>query len=337
LAVPPPVGETLADCTGHTHGGTVTPGPRGYTFTVTDTAQTFSGNDFGNYTTEVCPEDPIRASKLTRVVDPLNVAAHGVPVHGTVQDAYAAAATTGEVIGLFSQTTENVELGGSFGNKSLTITQCTNARVTASNSNLPVWTISAGKALIIGPDAVGGTVGWLVQSSGHELKGLRASGASEVGIQVVGNNNKVSWNSSNNNAVGVSVSGDFNDLRGGTVAFNAGVGVHLTVSANNNTLSGATIRNNGGDGIRVDGSLNTLTSDKVYSNGGDGVEINGAGNILKSVVSNTGNSGSATENGGAEFKLNTGVTNGGGNKADNTSIPSAAKCPTFPNAGTVCE
>ncbi len=279
---------------------------------------------------------------LTRVVDETGAAHGGLPVHTTVQAAYNAALASGnpnEVIGLFSKTTENVVLDGS---KNLTITQCTNARVTAADSNSPAWTISgSGKLLIIGPDAVGGTVGWLIQSSGHEVKSLRASGASVAGIQVTGNNNKVGWNSSNSNAVGISVSGDLNTLKGSEVKLNSGVGVHLTASANNNTLSVTKVFENGDDGIRVDGSNNTLSSTKVYQNLGDGVEINGAGNTLKSVESNIGNPDSATENGGAEFRLNAAVTNGGGNKADKLSIPSAGKCGILPNIfpllGTVCE
>ena len=110
---------------------------------------------------------------------------HGpATVYLTVQDAYNAAVGANEVIGLFSQTTENVVLNGA---KALTITQCSNARVTAPRPAKPVWTISSSKSLlIIGPDAVGGTIGWQINTGGHELKGLRANGASLYGIQVVG-------------------------------------------------------------------------------------------------------------------------------------------------------
>ena len=54
------------------------------------------------------------------------------------------------------------------------------------------------------------------------------------------NNNSVAWNSANNNAVGVGVSGSFNSLRGGTVQGNTSDGVQI--SGNSNTLQGARCR-----------------------------------------------------------------------------------------------
>jgi hypothetical protein len=65
----------------------------------------------------------------------------------------------------------------------------------------------------------------------------------------------------------------------------------------------------------------------VYSNGGDGVQTaaTASSTTLKSV-----GSGSSGENGGFEFNLGVAAINGGGNKADGVSIPSAGKCPHFP-------
>jgi hypothetical protein len=134
-------------------------------------AEVHTGNDFGNFQPGVCPQDTLRASKITRVVDETGTSHGPAPVYLTVQAAYTAAVGPNEVIGLFSKTTENVVLNG---DKALIITQCTNARVFALEPAKPVWTISSSKPLmIIGPDAVGGNVGWLVATGGHELKGLR--------------------------------------------------------------------------------------------------------------------------------------------------------------------
>jgi hypothetical protein len=44
---PVPAGETLADCTTYTNGGTITPGPTGYNFTIVG-AEVHANNDFGN-------------------------------------------------------------------------------------------------------------------------------------------------------------------------------------------------------------------------------------------------------------------------------------------------
>jgi hypothetical protein len=203
-----------------------------------------------------------------------------VPNHLTVQDAYDAA-SDGEVIGLFGNTIENIILGDA---KTLTITQCTLARVTAADSSLPVWNITTtGLLVIIGPDAVGGTIGWRVQSNAHELRGVRATGASQFGILVLGNNNSVSWNSVRDSAVGIRVEGDVTDLRGGTVELNTGDGVQLGATANTNVLRGATVQNNGGNGVLVQGAGNTVRDNgRVNANGLNGILVSGTGNIVRS-------------------------------------------------------
>ena len=123
LAVPPPAGETLANCAPFGAANGLTLGPRGYSFTITAATEVFADNDFGNFLPPGdCPRIPLRASKITRVVDQTGTSHGPAPVYLTVQDAYNAADQTDEVIGLFSQTTENVVLNGA---KSLTITQCT--------------------------------------------------------------------------------------------------------------------------------------------------------------------------------------------------------------------
>jgi hypothetical protein len=225
-----------------------------------------------------CDEDPLRV--LTRSVDPTGATHGAVPNHLTVQDAYDAA-SDGEVIGLFGNTIENIILGDA---KTLTITQCTLARVTAADSSLPVWNITTtGLLVIIGPDAVGGTIGWRVQSNAHELRGVRATGASQFGILVLGNNNSVSWNSVRDSAVGIRVEGDVTDLRGGTVELNTGDGVQLGATANTNVLRGATVQNNGGNGVLVQGAGNTVRDNgRVNANGLNGILVSGTGNIVRS-------------------------------------------------------
>jgi hypothetical protein len=259
---------------------------------------------------------------------------------------------------MFGNTTENVTLGGS---KSLTITQCTLARITAANNALPVWNVtSSGKLLIVGPDAVGGTVGWQVAGGGgHKLSSVRASGASQYGILVISGKNSVSWNSLNGNAVGLRVTGAGNDLRGGTIALNGGDGVQIAGSSN--SFQGATVQTNGGHGIQVSGPSNTIQSNTSQGNGrdgfnvtgttnllyantanknsGDGFVIAGTGTKLQNNQSNTGAPGGLNENKGYEYRLTVGATNAGGNRADSITIPKTtapAKCPTFPAAG-VCE
>ena len=287
----------------------------------------------------VCPEDPLRASKITRVVDETGTSHGPAPVYLKVQDAYNAAAA-GEVIGLFSKTTENVVLNGA---KALTITQCTNARVFALDPALPVWTISSSKPLlIIGPDAVGGKVGWLIKTGGHELKGLRANGSSLYGIQVVGANNKVAWNSVSGNggaanSAGIRVESNGNDLRGGTVSGNTGDGVQI--AGGTNSFQGATVESNTGNGVSISGTNNTIKSNKANKNGGAGflTTVTATGNKFQSNASNASSQGGSKENAGPEYSFGAPEVNLGSNKADNVTIPTAAKCPTLFSAGGICE
>jgi hypothetical protein len=232
---------------------------------------------------------------LTATVDPAGP--HGtLPNFLTLQEAVDAA-NNKAVIGMFGATVENVVIDDA---KQLTITQCTVAKIFAADDTLPAVTVSSTKKiLIIGPDTFGGSIGWDVQTNGHELRGVRASQAGDVGINVSGNKNKVSWNSIRDSGAGIRVEGDGNNLRGGTIENNAGNGAELTSTANNNTFQGATIRNNFGDGLLVDGVLNTIKSNKA--------------------LSNTGN----------EFDIGPGNKDGGSNKANNV------KC-KFDSNGTVC-
>ncbi len=306
-----------------------TPGPLGYEFTITTAGENHTGNDFGN-TTINCPEDP--TAVLTKTVIPSQAEA-GIN-YKTVQAAYAAAANTGETIGMFGNTVENVVLDGT---KTLKITQCTSARITAANNSLPVWSVtSTGKLLIQGPDSVGGQTGWLVGGNGgHTLKSVRANGASLAGIAILSNNNTVSWNDVSGNAAGIVVNGNSNTLKGGTVGPNTGDGVQL--NGNNNSLSGATLDSNTGSGVVAFGSNNQVKSNKANSNGHDGFwNFGGAGNNYSGNSSNTG----GKPNGLHQYEFTTAGVNGGSNRADGVNVPKTSaptKCADFAQAGTVCD
>ncbi len=331
--------------------------------------------DFGNFfKKEVppeCKEDPGRALLLTRTVD-TSKPEGGAGLPGSpknywhVQAAYDEATGPAEVIGMFSKTTENLVLNGT---KSLTITQCESAQVTAKDSGLPVWQITtSGKLLIIGPDSVGGTIGWELVTGGHTLKSIRANGATVAGVRVSSNGNSVSFNNIAGTGIGLDVLGSNNTFKSGTIGPNAG-GVHIGAGKTGNTVSGATIQDNSLYGVLVDGSSNTIQSNKLYrnavanilvagasnkilSNGvesslGDGIHVTGASNMIQDnkVSKNAGDgieifaganntlksdaSAASGENGGAEFKRSVVVINGGSNKADGTSIPAPTKCSTF--------
>ncbi len=252
--------------------------PLGYQITLV-AGQIDDGNDFGNHLPggdAECPEDP--KAVLTRVVD-TSATAHNVPKHAAVQDAWNNA-QPGEVIGIFSNTVENIILGGT---KSLKITQCTTAQVTAADPNLPVWNITTtGILTIIGPDSVGGTVGWRIQTDGHDIRGVRATGASLYGIQVIGDDNEVSFNEATGNGVGVRIEGDDNDVRGGTVSGSTGDGVQIAAGATGNEFRTANVQQNGGNGIVVEGSGNTVRDNgRVDNNTLNGILVSGDGNLVK--------------------------------------------------------
>src|SRR5262249_14672979 len=180
-------------------------------------------------------------------------------------------------------------LGGS---KTLKITQCTVAKVTALDPTQPVWNItSSGKLTIVGPDAAGGSVGWRVAGTGHTLKSIRSSGAG-TRVLIVRDGNNVSWNSLNGNGVGMRVEGSSNVLTGGSVLSNLGNGVELI--GNSNTLQGATIQSNGGEGILVAGTGNIVQNNtRMDLNKGNGILVTGSSNTLtgNQAESGKGNSG----------------------------------------------
>jgi hypothetical protein len=80
----------------------LTLGPKGYSFTITAN-EVFAGNDFGNFMAGVCPEDPLRASKITRVVDETGTSHGPAPVYFEGAGRLQRGRRGREVIGLFSR------------------------------------------------------------------------------------------------------------------------------------------------------------------------------------------------------------------------------------------
>jgi parallel beta-helix repeat protein len=199
-------------------------------------------------------------------------------------------------------------------NKSFLITQCTVAFITALDPTKPAIDISTTDTLIvIGLDTAGGTIGWRLQTDAHELRGVRAKGATEAGIEIAGSGNRVSWNVVKKNGAGIVVSGSNNDLRGGTVERNTGNGVEFSATAQANVLLGANIQLNGGNGILIEGSGNTVRDNsRVDSNGKNGVLVTGSGNVIKNNVI-----GSDKKKGNGENGVN--VT-GAGNKLTSNKV-----------------
>jgi hypothetical protein len=296
---PPGNGETIAGC--NPDGSPNAQGPnRGYTFTIAS-GQTFANDNFGNHSTPVCPEDPNRAALMTRTVDTSKPAGGGSGTAGdptnylTLQAAYNAAkaspSTKDEVIGMFSKTTENVLLDN-YTAKSMTITQCSSAQITAANSGYPAWKLTANKKLlIIGPDSVGGTIGWDLVTGGHELKSIRSNGATVAGLRTESgaNSNNISFNNVASTGIGIDLLSNSNTLKSGTIGPNSGAGVHIGSGNTGNNVSGRTIQQNNNNGVFVEGNSNTITSNKLNTNSPAGVKVTGGSNTISSNQSDQNN------------------------------------------------
>jgi len=278
--------------------------PLGYSITLSP-GQIDEGNDFGNHLAPpVCTEDPKAICDWS--VDGVGGACTAADPHcdhladpnDPGQSAYPQA-KNGQTICMFTNIVENSRLDG---DKTLKVTQCQLAKITAADQSEPVVTItSTGVLTIVGPDTIGGTIGWDVLSSDNELRGVRANGASECGIKLEGDRNRVSWNSVDHNKVGICVTGDNNDLRGGTVELNSADGVQFSTTASNNALHGATVLKNSGNGISVAGTLNTVRDNaRVDRNSLSGILVTGSSNAIKS---NTAGSSSGKGNSGDGFQI----------------------------------
>jgi hypothetical protein len=254
----------------------------------------------------------------------------GANVYATLQAAVDAA-VPGDIIGLFTNTTENVIVQPGF---PLKITQCTLARITAADSTKPVITVNGNNPVIIlGLDTLGGTIGFRITGNGHSLGSIRATSASTHGVALEGNGNSLTINRiENNGGAGVHISGDSNTVKGGTTSGN-GVGMQIAATGSLNTINGPIVQLSLGDGFRVDGGpTNKLLSLKSNTNGGNGyalagnqnslVSCQGTGNGLAGVlVTGTGNivrSNKLSSSGGCEYNVTgVGTTDNGGSNQKN--------------------
>jgi hypothetical protein len=191
-------------------------------------------------------------------------------------------------------------------------------------------------------------VGIKVTDDGNKLDTVDAMASGSHGIEVIGASNQLlkcdaGERAKANQGDGVRVTGDGNLIRECKAFANAANGISVTGSANQliKNTAGDVSKGNGGDGIHVAGAGNLLDSNRASANTGDGLEVRGgsalAPNRLKANQSNMGSPGSSKENTGIEYRLADRVQNfGGGNKADNITVPktsSPQKCPAFPATG----
>ena len=372
-AVPPPA--LLADCSGHTHAGSIVPGPRGYSFTIVG-HEVFSGNDFGNFPEPAtCTGNTTLTAPLTRVVCDSDPNCGAVPHYPTVQAAYDALTGPDEIIGVFKNTTENVLFYTQF--PGTTIASCAVSKITAASNTLPaVRVTSTDPLIIVALDTAGGSDGWLIESDNHEIRGVRTSGAAGCGIHIAstGDSNKVSCNSVSTNQTGICVDGTLNNVRCSSVTSNTGNGVVLTgdnnsfqnanvdlnhqngvvVRGSNNTVKSTVAGSDKGkgnllDGILVTGPFTTLDGNVANANGGNGFTLGCNGSVCGTNATWNGNQSNQSVSGGikenARFEYSicatcTGGVNLGNNKADTIVVPKTTaptKCPTFPAASTNCE
>jgi len=217
--------------------------------------------------------------------------------------------------------------------------------VNASGSPIGLWITGARNTIVNGVVQSNSDVGILVGGDGNVLDSLDTMGNQGHGIQVTGKNNQIKKLDAGdigkgNGGDGANVSGTGNVISEMSAFANAGHGIAISGASNQilNAFAGDKGKGNGGDGIRVTSSGNLIQVGRTNANAGDGINVGGgtqaAPNRLKSNQSNTGQSGSVTENGGAEYRLVNYVTNfGGNNRADNIVVPKTtapAKCATFP-------
>lgn len=276
--------------------------------------------------TPFCKEDPNAICTVWVIEDPMAVP----PAYDNLQDAVDAATGT-DVVCVYARTTENVVINEGH---ELEITQCTVAEVTAADPAQPVVLIlGTDPVLVIGLDATGGTVGWQVDGSGHELSGVRSYDNTVDGILVNGNDNAVQVNRVEHNAeCGIRIAGNGNRARTGKYTEN---GYGICVEGSNNELRNVDAEDNVGDGVVVSGSTNELRSVGSNRNGGNGFNVSGGStnelrsndgedNIANGVLIGAGAMGTIVrdnkmdDNGLCEYDvLGAGTTdNGGSNRAN---------------------
>ena len=162
--------------------------------------------------------------------------------------------------------------------------------------------------------ATGSTVaGYKLEGSSHLVKNVR-SFDNAIGFWITGNSNHVHGAlGTTGNGIGFKIDGNGNTLdTNNGVEKNLGDGVLIT--GDGNTVKKYTVRSNGGNGIKVEATANgtILSEDKAYTNALNGYHVLGTNTKLSKNI--------ASDNGGCEFDVVAGNTNGKDNKANNVTI-----------------
>ena len=283
FAVPPPVGETQADCAPFGAANSLTLGPRGYNFTIVAN-DVFSNNDFGNFQPGggTCAKFPALAptSTFTLNSDPTQI------------QKIIDAAAIDDVILLLPQNgvkTESITI-----NKRIQLIGCS-ITLNAATAGAPVVTITSGAdgGLTKDVHATGSAVaGYKIEGSNHTIANVRAF-KNAIGFWITGGFNVVTGALGTlGNGTGVRIDGNSNvlDTNNG-VQDSTGDGVVIGASGAGNTVKKYTVRGSGGNGFKVEAgaSQNVLSENKAYSNGLNGYLIVGNDNKMsKNIAGDTG-------------------------------------------------
>ena len=282
-SVPPPVGETLADCAPFAAASGLTLGPRGYNFTIV-TTEIFQNNNFGNF------QPPGACAKFATLVPTNTVVLNAADPHQIQK--IIDAASTGDVILLMPQNavkTESITI-----NKKIQLIGCS-ITLNSDTVGAPVVTITSGAngGLTKDVHATGSTVaGYKIEGSSHTIANVRAF-KNAIGFWITGNFNTVTGALGTlGNGTGVRIDGSNNvlDTNNG-VQDSTGDGVVIGAGATLNTVKKYTVKGSGGNGFKVEAlaTLNTLSENKAYSNGLNGYLILGSDTKMsKNIAGDTG-------------------------------------------------
>jgi hypothetical protein len=192
----------------------------------------------------------------------------------------------------------------------LQIVACHNPKIVALDPSFPVITIvpSAGDGIKKGvndPNQPG--------EKDIELVALHVSGSDVAGIRVlVTGGVLLKGIVAENNAIGIQVLGNNNEVRGSNALRFNGVGLQVGASSSGNIIKSNKVLENDGDGISILGNNNDLNGNTSNDNGGVGFNIDRTGNKLQS--------NRASGNGGFEFDIGPSNIDRGGNQANGANI-----------------
>jgi hypothetical protein len=286
-SVPPPVGETLANCAPFAAANSLTLGPRGYNFTITAN-EVFSNNDFGNFQPGSCLKFPTLTPTSTFLLN-----ADPTQIQKIID-----AASTNDVILLLPQNavkTESITI-----NKKIQLIGCSITLNSATGGPVVTITSGANGGLTKDIHATGSTVaGYKIEGSNHAIVNVRAF-KNAIGFWITGNSNVVTGalgTLGNGTGVRIDGSGNVLDTNNG-VDNSTGDGVVIGAGATGNTVKKYTVRGSGGNGFKVEAgaplSLNVLSENKAYSNGLNGYLILGGDTTMSKNIAGdigTGNAG----------------------------------------------